>query len=193
MDAPQTCSTPAEEAAQPNWTELSRVALRAAYALGARPQWAPDIAQDAMLRLVCAGGVRYPRAWLRTVIRRLAIREKAPMRAEPLEETPDGVIDARGRDPELSLDVRWVLSRLRGSDRRALLLWLAGFKQREIGDRLGWSVKSVGSRIHRAQARARSLRDAGLSRTPASADPADRPAASQGDRESASDSDPESG
>jgi len=111
-----------------------------------------------MLRLVSAEEVRYPRTWLRTVVRRLSIRVERRVQIELLDETPDAIVDPRNRHPELLLDVRRVLSRLRDSDRVALLLWLAGFKQREIGDRMGWSVQSVGSRIHRAQARARSLR-----------------------------------
>jgi RNA polymerase sigma factor (sigma-70 family) len=130
-----------------------------ARALGIASQRAPDVAQEAVLLLLGADEVRHPRAWLRTVVRRLVARIRRERREENLGESQEELLEPLRRTPELSLDVEEILARLRRPDRIALLMCLAGFKQREIGRHMGWSVKSVGSRILRAQARARSLRD----------------------------------
>lgn len=142
-----------------NWGALSEFALALARALGAPPQRAHDIAQDAVLQLLGAGHVRHPRAWLRTVVRRLVMRIRGEPAERTLGEAQEELLEPLRRRPELSLDVLRTLARMRHADRVALLMCLAGFKQREIGRRMGWSEKSVGSRILRAQARARLLGD----------------------------------
>lgn len=127
--------------------------------MGARPPQAADLAQEAILRLLASEDVRHPRAWLRTVVRRLLYQ----FHRKPVEESLDAVCEraltSGDGEPDLSLQIRRVLAELRRDDRKILLMTLAGVKQREIGRRMGWSVRSVGSRVRRAQARARALRD----------------------------------
>lgn len=144
-----------------DWGALSRHAVRLAAAMGARPSQAADLAQEAILRLVARQDVRHPKAWLRTVVRRLLHQFRRKPVEESLEALDERALRSDDSRADLSIQIRRVLADLRGDDRKILLMTLVGLKQREIGRRMGWSVRSVGSRISRAQARARELRDSG--------------------------------
>lgn len=152
---------PMESGRGTDWEVLSRHALRLAVAMGAPLPRAADIAQEALLRLLTANEIRQPKAWLRTVVRRLLYKARQERAPESLDAVDEGSLSCGSTRPDLPLQTRRVLTELRGSDRRILLMTLAGFKQREIGRRMGWSERSVGSRVSRAQARARALRDRG--------------------------------
>lgn len=126
---------------------LVREAVLIARRCGARPEDAEDLAQDALLKLVTyAESVADPRAWLFVVIGRLWRRRR--MRAEPRMQLATF-------DPwsgvELDIDTRRILERLNDRRRNAFLLALLGHSEREIGERLGCSVKATEKALHRAR------------------------------------------
>ena len=53
-------------------------------------------------------------------------------------------------DVELLMDVREALAQLTDKQREALALWLEGYTQAEIGERLGISERGAGRRLKRA-------------------------------------------
>lgn len=63
-------------------------------------------------------------------------------------------------DPDVRLDVEWLLAQLPVEDRFVLILLDAeGWSVKEIAGRLGWSVSKVKVRAHRARKRLRGLLD----------------------------------
>lgn len=69
----------------------------------------------------------------------------------------DGPICDPWDDIELLMDVREALAQLTDKQREALVLWLAGYTQAEIGERLGVSRQAVTERIAGAIERIREM------------------------------------
>jgi DNA-directed RNA polymerase specialized sigma24 family protein len=128
--------------------ELIKVALSLARRFGA-PQWdVDDIAQEALLKFIASRDrIENPEAWLFLVIgrhvRRCADRPKTPQHGKSSID-PWRVVD-------LVLDTQRLLNGLSVRARRALLLSLAGFSERETAARLGCSIKATEKSLYRAR------------------------------------------
>ena len=60
-------------------------------------------------------------------------------------------------DPETRLDIEAAIEGLTEKQREALLLWLEGYTQEEIGERLGINHANVCRRVERAIERLREI------------------------------------
>jgi RNA polymerase sigma-70 factor (ECF subfamily) len=119
---------------------------------------AEDVAHEALVRAwrqrsTCRDADPMP--WLRTIVRREALRHLTRSR-EHEELTPTSALD-HGAAHELEslperLDVRSAVRALGPDDRR--LLWLryaADFTQPAVADAMGWPEGTVKVRLHRAR------------------------------------------
>jgi RNA polymerase sigma factor (sigma-70 family) len=148
--------------------ELSEEAIHRLFVTARRVAslWGPsgdveDVAQEAVVRLLRQPVLPdNPGAWLYVVTRRIAnrarLRTLARLTAESLYER-----DFRGtRDPDLFMDVHFVLERLPPRDKRLLLLVVEGVGSTEIAREFGCHIRDVGQMVARARRKARKLMDA---------------------------------
>lgn len=116
-------------------------------------QAAEDVAQDAMVAYLAAKGVTQPRAWLRTVVRRLVSqRFRDPHPFVSLEHVAG---DATGPSVDHEVLLRQVFRGLSPRDRRILELKLRGYSYREMAGQLGCRTHAVGTLVNRAFVRGR--------------------------------------
>lgn len=119
-------------------------------------QAAEDVAQDAMVAYLAAKGVARPRAWLRTVVRRLVSqRFRDPHPFVSLEQVAGDAADPPVEPVDREIFLRQVLRGLSPRDRRILELKLRGYSYREMAGRLGCGTHAVGTLVNRAFARGR--------------------------------------
>lgn len=125
------------------------------------PEIAADAAQEAYLRLLESppDNTNNVRAWLFTVATNVVRdgwkRDKtasrlddAPGRTPVGDETPDPHVAAeRGERAEMA---RRMLAKLSERERTIVLMWLEGFKHREIADAIGTTTKTISPTIARA-------------------------------------------
>jgi len=124
-----------------------------------RRDLAEDVAQEAVLRLLQYWpDVAQPVAWLRVVIRRLAIAALSDERQQvPLDEVPP--LPSR-RDPwnaERRLDLTRAIRALNDRQRELIRMRVRGLRHREIADVYGWPVNRVGPELSRAMKRLRTI------------------------------------
>lgn len=120
-------------------------------------QDAPDAAQETMIAVLRGiNGLREPAAiygWARAIAIREAVRVANRARGEIPTELPD--LPEPG-DPQLAIDVRTVLARLRPEHRAVLMLRdLEGLDERDAAALLNMPVGTVKSRLSRARERFR--------------------------------------
>ena len=151
---------------------------------GLEREEARDLAQQTMFQVLDGLGKFEQRSSLRTWIQQIAINvwrnwvrdrrtQKRYAVTESLEQAREaGLVvgegdhawNARRRDPEReSIEsqtrerISRVLSRLPERPRQCLELWLKGYKYTEIAERLGISLQTVRTSIHRGKSRVREL------------------------------------
>jgi RNA polymerase sigma factor (sigma-70 family) len=137
--------------------ELGRFALR----LTGDPDLAEDAVQEAMVRLLEAGGVdsvENPRAWLHrvtlNVVRDHARRRETAQRLQPPPpESGPPTPDEDFERSESVRQVRRVLQQLSSRDRELLIMRESGFRYREIAEVIGVKAESVATLARRALAR----------------------------------------
>jgi RNA polymerase sigma factor (sigma-70 family) len=151
-----------------DWTdadleEISRYAGTLARHWMGRREMAEDVAQEAVLRLLQHWpSVERPRAWLRVVIRRLAMTSLVDERQQiSLEATPP--LHARSDlwTRERRLDLRRGLQTLNDRQKSLVRMRLEGLLHREIAEIFGWPVNRVGPEVARALKRLRSALEQG--------------------------------
>jgi RNA polymerase sigma factor (sigma-70 family) len=130
-----------------------QVAHQIARRLGAGDDTAEDLAQEALLRMLSSRApVRSPVAWLARVLPRLAWRSQG--RRARLRSVATEGLDRRdpqwGPATELRLLLSMMLTHLGARDRQLILMFIAGFKQREIAEALGCKTRDVGTMQKRA-------------------------------------------
>lgn len=128
-----------------------------------------DIVQVALLRVIKVGrerandfdfsnGYLHRAAYTHVVDE---IRRRRRLRESPLEPDEGGAPNWAGRDPspedsaqahELGHAIRQCLQALVPARRRALTLWLLGYRNREIAENLGWDPKRAENLVTRGRA-----------------------------------------
>lgn len=125
------------------------------------PELAADAAQDAYLRLLESPprDTNNVRAWLFTVATNI-VRDswKKVKTARRIKEAPQ-LVPNGGEDPdpltivertERAEIARRLLAKLSDRERTVVLMWLEGFKHREIAETVGTTTKTVSPTIARA-------------------------------------------
>jgi RNA polymerase sigma-70 factor (ECF subfamily) len=145
-----------------DWHEITARCVREARRV-ARPDDAADIAQEAVIRAWRSrreGGVapENPLGWLRTIVRREAIRHRARNRALiSLDDHGDVHDPAAARRLDvlaLQLDVREAVRSLTPADRKLLALrYVDDLTQPAVASALGIPEGTAKVRLHRARGR----------------------------------------
>lgn len=137
------------------WVAVREVSVRTARWLGADDTNAEDLAQEALLRLwnhlpAVTGKV----AWLRQVLRRLLLDQRARQaaRGHALRQFHQQqlALSLHWDEEGASADVERILSRLSRRSRELLELYGLGYTRGEIAARLGCKSHQVGPRVSRA-------------------------------------------
>lgn len=119
-------------------------------------QAAEDVAQDAMVTYLAAEGVERPRAWLRTVVRRLVSqRFRDPHPFVSLEQVAGDAAGPSAEPVDRQVLLRQVFRGLSTRDRSILELKLRGYSYREMAGHLGCRTHAVGTLVNRAFVRGR--------------------------------------
>lgn len=131
--------------------EFCRYACIVARGLGLQLADAEDVSQTAVLRLwLCAEDVEVPRAWLRTVVRHLALAILRSRATSSLKTALE--VDGRSQRGIIArIETRDLLESLPPRQRLALLHFALGFSQIEIAARLETTPKAVERLIARAR------------------------------------------
>lgn len=151
-------------------TEHGPVLYRTAFRLLGQRDLAEDVLQNAFIKLhrqpaTSLENIRNVRAWLRTVISRLALDQLRARQAQPatgsdrqpLEHADPQLRDQRTPDRYWTAQhdveqLRVALSRLHATAFELITLrHLEGLSYQQIADQLGMNPNQVGVRIHRAQ------------------------------------------
>jgi RNA polymerase sigma-70 factor (ECF subfamily) len=155
---PISNSFPASEV---DWESMHRQCLREARRI-APPADASDIAQEALIRawrsLRSAKAPEHEAAWLRTIVRREAIRHRSRRRlAISLDEhgeLADRAASKRLEVLDLQVDVRRAVSSLTPQDRKLLALrYVDDLTQPAVALALGIPEGTAKVRLHRARGR----------------------------------------
>lgn len=151
-----TDTTPAASGPDWDWGRVRALCLREARRVLGSSTTADDAAQEATIRAWrqrsrCRTPAR-PNSWIAAIARREALRIRSQRREQPLEE-PDAELDEAVRkalDVDAALDVRRVLSRMEGQDRRLLIghYW-QDLTSSELAEQLGVAEVTVRVRLHR--------------------------------------------
>jgi len=146
----------------PDWTdidleEICRHADAMARRWVRRRELAEDVAQEAVLRLLQHWpDVARPHAWLRVVIRRLAIASLSDERQQvSLEAAPPLCAHSDLWTRERRLDLSRALGELTCRQRSLVRMRLMGMRHREIAKVFDWPVNRVGPEVARALKRLR--------------------------------------
>jgi RNA polymerase sigma-70 factor (ECF subfamily) len=145
----------------PDWEVLRAQCVREARRI-APPDDVADITQEAMIRawrsLRTAPAPDHPSAWLRTIVRREAIRHRARNRVvlslDEHGELADQAASKRLDVVDLQLDVRQAVRRLTPQDRKLLALrYVDDLTQPAVALALGIPEGTAKVRLHRARGR----------------------------------------
>lgn len=130
------------------------------------PSLVDDAFQEVFMKLMRAGrGVRAadePLRWLYRVTDRTCFdqlrRRRTASRGAPLEDVDDELLAYPGTAPELRRAALEVLDRLDDEDQQiAVMAFVDGMSQQEIGDELGYSRMTIVSRMARLRERVQRL------------------------------------
>lgn len=139
---------------------LWRHAVQIGTSIGATPEMAEDVAQDAVVKLLAepGGAVRNPRAWLRVVVKNELFRSWRRHPPDVGDEVLVEVTEDPWPDADTRIEVRQVLGELPTRERAALALAATGHSQLEIAEVLLCSVKMIEKLLHQGRRRSRLLR-----------------------------------
>jgi len=143
-----------------NWSKTRLLAVHLARSLGVQPIPAEDIAQDAILRLLCSGElVEHPAAWLRKVVFRLVVAEGSRSQREGIDPWMSDVellgnptaLGGEWSDVESAIDLRRAIEHLPPRQAAAMRLQVQGAESPEIAKALGISLQSARKLRERAR------------------------------------------